>query len=152
VTGRAWHALRGYWASLRILLLCHREARRRRHEDEAIALTRPPAPGAAHRPRPAPGTSLTPWERGVLNDLLANPESPLPPQARANGREIADMARRMLPHLSDRDLGRVILHAYWWAATFHHVMPPAAAMHATLDALGAAACELTELDRQDVPR
>lgn len=113
----------------------------------------PPPPGHApgagavpHSPAPAPG--LTQWDRGVLTDL---DHAGIPPLGRDNGREIADMARRMIPHLDDRDLGRVLLHAYWWAATFNTVLPPVEALCTVLDALGGAALDLTALDRETTP-
>lgn len=111
-------------------------------------------PAAGERPAAAPAQAppppgLTAWERGVLATLAT---TPLCPQGAGNGREVADMARQTIGHLPDTDLGRAVLQAYWWAAVFHRFMPPAAAMHATLDALAAAALDLTALDRNEVPR
>ncbi len=119
--------------------------------DQAIANVtwRKPPARAATPSSPPPGPALTPWERGVLATLAT---TPMPAQGARNGRELADAARQILDGLDDVQIGRAVLQAYWWAATFHRAMPPGVAMTATLDALGAAALDLTTLDRTEIPR
>jgi hypothetical protein len=106
-----------------------------------------PGPEPAHPPAPAPG--LTPRERAHLDAI-----GPLPPPARENGKHIADSLRRILPHLTDAELGRVCCFLHFDGQAIRDIMPTdywALTVH--LDGLAAAALDLTALERDtEVPR
>lgn len=111
---------------------------------------KPPAPGAAHGPRPAPGP--TPDETATLAALYRARTHATPAACQA-AQIIADGLRLRFPGLDDLTLGLIVLDLFGYTRALGLGLPdPVYALHAVMDGFGLAAEELTRLTRTDVPR
>jgi hypothetical protein len=111
---------------------------------------RPAPPPRPARP-PAPPSPLTAAEQRVL-EAIARRRPWASPQDRANARMIADGLRELTPHLSDADLGRIVLDIHGYMTAARQGAGDAWAMARMTAATGLAAVELTDLERETSKR
>lgn len=99
---------------------------------------------------PAAGPALTDAERRQLQALAA---FDWPGRVTQAGRYLADTLRRDFPSLDDLTLGRIALAIHHWTAnTQAHTMSGSSALAWVVDVSAAAALDLTELERTEVPQ
>ena len=109
---------------------------------------KPPVPADEHARHCEP---LTPDELAYLAGIAAHHAGD--PRLARNGALTADAFRRALPHVADTDLGRLAVSVLMCGRqALLDADCVECAMTVLLDAVAAAALDLTALDREDAPR
>ena len=139
--------MKGFLDNARVAFRCwrHNPAKPIPGADEAIGWTKPPAQS------PPPGPRIPYRDAAALTQLHRNRACASPAAAQA-ARIIADGLRIKFPRVNDTTLGLIALDLYGYIQALALGLPdPVFALHASAEAVGLAAEELTRLARLDTP-